>query len=384
MFWMVKRRAKPVLIMPPKSTGNKRATRKLAIVHSDICGPVNTVTPGDKRYMVTFIDDFSRSFAVFFMAQKFLARATGEAGEKIGFLRTDNGGEYTSNEFKQYLCDNLIGHETTNPHTPDQNGVTERMNRTLLEKARVMIFHAGLPKSYWVEAVNTTVYLSNRIPTQALDGNTSPYELWYSKLPDLSNLNVFGCLGYANVPGQQRTKLGPKAVQLRFIGYSKGTKWYRMMGMNTKQVMLRKDVVFNELAFKPQIAQLPVSWSKVVTIGCDNVPDRREVAEPNRVESMSENEPVVKVNDSQQRPVRAKKILIRLGIENVHHAEVTHSANCATTDVKPQTMRHAMTSPNSTQWKRAAEDEYNSLMEHDTWELTTPPPDRAIVGSRWY
>ena len=109
-----------------------------------------------------------------------------------------------------------------------------------------MIFHAGLPKSYWGEAVNTAAYLSNRLPTQALDGNASPYELRYAKLPDLSSLRVFGCLGYAHVPEIQRVKLVPKAVQLRFIGHGKGSKRYRMMDLHTQKVTLRKDVVFNE------------------------------------------------------------------------------------------------------------------------------------------
>ena len=88
-----------------------------------------------------------------------------------------------------------------------------------------------------------------------------------------------------------------------------------------------------------------------------------------------EEEPMKGVNDAvvHKRPVRSKKPVYHLGIEKTYQAEVMHSANCATVDVEPQTMRQAMTSPNSVQWKRATEDEYNSLMDHETWELTTPP-----------
>ena len=132
-----------------------------------------------------------------------------------------------SNEFKKYLRDNLIEHETTNPYSPEQNGVAERMNRTLIEKARAMIIHAGRPYSFWGESMNTAVYLTNRLPTQALGGDISPYEKWYSRKPDLSFLRVFGCIGYAHVPDQQCTKLEPKAVKLRFVGV-----WYGIQGIS--------------------------------------------------------------------------------------------------------------------------------------------------------
>ena len=145
------------------------------MVHSDVCGPMSIATPGGKCYMVTFMGDFSRSCAVYFMALK------SETLSKFKEFITNNGGEYTSREFKTFLRDNLIEHETTTPHTPEQNGVAKRMNGTLLEKTKAMIFHAGLPESYWGEAINTVANLSNRLPTQVLDRNASPYELWYPK-----------------------------------------------------------------------------------------------------------------------------------------------------------------------------------------------------------
>ena len=189
-------------------------------------------------YMVTFIDNYSRISIAYFVRSKdetlaklkeFVASVTSETGEKIGILRIDNGGEYTSREFRRYLIENKIEHETSSPNLPEQNGVAERMNRTLIEKAKAMIVHAGLPKFYWAEAVNTAVYLMNRIPTQALDGDITPFEKWYSRKPDLANLKVFGCVAYAHVPKQFRAKLDNKAVKLRFVGYSVGTKGYRLI-----------------------------------------------------------------------------------------------------------------------------------------------------------
>ena len=82
--------------------------------------------------------------------------------KNVKSLRTDNGGEYTSNEFKKYCTEKGIFREFTNPHTPEQNGVSERLNRTIIETVRSMIFHAKLPLSFWAEAANTAVYLRNR------------------------------------------------------------------------------------------------------------------------------------------------------------------------------------------------------------------------------
>ena len=99
---------------------------------------------------------------------------TNECGENIATLRTDNGEEHLSREFQELLKSKGIKHELTIPHTSEQNGVAERMNRTLVESARAMIAHAGLPNAYWAEAVATAAYLKNRLTTSALKEDTTP------------------------------------------------------------------------------------------------------------------------------------------------------------------------------------------------------------------
>ena len=127
---------------PFKATGDIRSKRKLQLVHSDVCGPMDVESFSGKKYFVTFIDNFTRCSAVYFMKSKaevlekfkeFEAVMTNMSGKKIGTLRSDNGGEYMSGEFQTYLKKSGIRHETTVPHTPEQNGVAERMNRTLGE-----------------------------------------------------------------------------------------------------------------------------------------------------------------------------------------------------------------------------------------------------------
>ena len=122
-------------------------------------------------------------------------------------MRTDNGGEQTSTEFKSYLKNNGMEHQYTIPKTPEQNGVSERMNRTLVEKVRSMLADSRLPQKFWAEALSTAVYLINRSPTKALD-KTTPFEAWYEKKPNVSHLRVFGSSAYAHIPKDERKKLG--------------------------------------------------------------------------------------------------------------------------------------------------------------------------------
>lgn len=131
-------------------------------------------------------------------------------------LRTDNGGEFTSKEFLQFCREKGIQRQYSIPYTPEQNGVAERLNRTLAEEMRAMLYHAQSPKQYWAEAISTAAYLKNGSPHSALNGK-NPYETWQEKKPNLSHLRVFGCLSTVHVPKQKCTKLDAKAFVRIFI-----------------------------------------------------------------------------------------------------------------------------------------------------------------------
>ena len=188
---------------PFQSVGEIRTTRKLQLVHSDVCGPMPTESIGGSRYFVTFVDDYSRFCRVYFMKRKsevfdkfkeFERCSTNECGLSIGIFRSDNSGEYISKEFGKFLLDKGIHHELSALYSPAQNGVAERINRTLMESARTMMAQAGLSDKYWAEAVVTGAYLRNRVPTRSFKEKTTPFEKWYGKKPDLSHLRVFGCV----------------------------------------------------------------------------------------------------------------------------------------------------------------------------------------------
>ena len=138
------------------------------------------------------------------------------SGEKIKTLRSDNGGEYTSKEFEDYLTKNGIRHERTVPKTPEQNGVAERMNRTLVKTIRAMLSDSKLPKKFWAEALSAASYVRNRSPTTAVKAMT-PYEVWKGYKLNANHLRIFGCSAYAHIPKDGRSKMDPKAKKNIFL-----------------------------------------------------------------------------------------------------------------------------------------------------------------------
>ena len=165
--------------IPFPKQSQHRATKALELIHSDLCGPLQVKSTSGSRYILTFTDDFSRYVYIYFLKKKpevlsrfkefvaFAENMSGNSVEKLNIyttptiktFRTDNGGEYTSNEFKAYCASKGISRQFTNPHTPEQNGVSERLNRTLMEAVRSMISHSNVPLFLWAEAVRTAVYV---------------------------------------------------------------------------------------------------------------------------------------------------------------------------------------------------------------------------------
>ena len=239
-----------------RHTPATRMTKRLELVHSDTCGPFRVASKAGAKVFVLFIDDFSRMVWCSFLKSKaetteafkeFKAITENHSGSKIQRFRCDNGrAEYDNSVFKDILRQNGISYEPSAPYTQNQNGVSERMNRTILEKARSMLMEARLPESFWAEAVNTAVYLHNRSPTRSLEGKT-PYEAWNGTKPDLSNLRVFGCDAYLHVSEEKRTKLESKALKCVHLGYViNTTKMWRLWDTAGRRVIRGSNVRFEE------------------------------------------------------------------------------------------------------------------------------------------
>ncbi|MCO5590655.1 hypothetical protein L7F22_044628 [Adiantum nelumboides] len=234
------------------------ATRKpLQIVHSNLCGPLPVPSLSHNHYFITFIDDFTRFSMVSFLKDKTSATvlqqfrtyqklADNHLERSIQTLQTDNGGEYTSQAFKAYCAQQGIRHNLTVPHTPQQNGLAERKNRSLMNSARSMLRIACLPPSFWEEAISTACYLQNRSYSRSIKG--IPYSLWYGKEPDYSSLRIFGCTCYAYIPAPSRNKLDDRALKAIFVGYGEphGVKGYRLYDPVKKDFLFSRSLVFDE------------------------------------------------------------------------------------------------------------------------------------------
>ncbi len=237
---------------PFPSDGGMPATKPLEIMHSDV--PMRTTSLGGARYFVTYIDDFSRKVWVYLLKSKreclekfkeFKALVETQSEHKIKVFRSDNGGEYISKGFERFLRAHGIEKQTSTPYRPQQNGVPERANRTLVEMVRSMLHAQNLKKSLWAEAVVNAAYTRNQCPSRALPSIT-PQEAWSGRKPCISHMRVFGCIVYAMVPDEKRGKLDAKGTKCLFLGYCEGSKAYRLMCVQSKNIIKCRDVEFME------------------------------------------------------------------------------------------------------------------------------------------
>lgn len=160
-------------------------------------------------------------------------------------LRTDNGTEYANREVRDFLSSKGIILETTAPYTLEQNGKSEKENRTIVESARTMIKAKQLPKNLWGEAVSTAVYVLNRTINKA-DSSKTPYERWSGKEPSLTHLRIFGSVAYEHVPKIFRKKWDSKAKK-KILGYQSQSTNYCLYDPVTKSISVSRNVIFNEI-----------------------------------------------------------------------------------------------------------------------------------------
>ena len=376
----------------PKSSQSK-TTSVLELVHSDVCGPMSVASVGGSFYFVSFIDDYSRYAWVYIIKKKgeaiekfkqFIALSENVTGKRIKRFRSDNGGEYFSGEFDKICSERGIFREPTIPYTPQQNGVAERYNRTIMDNVRALLYHANLPLSLWGEAVSTVVYLRNRSPTSSLD--VTPYEKLFQAKPHVGHLRVFGCCVYVKIPDEKRQKLDAKAQKGVFVGYPEGSKGNKIFLPNSGKMIRSRDVKFlehqfptevrnpdqpAELLFEPQyFCQPPAQSNNDEFITCPLVSNDTDA-------DIDQDDRGVDLRSSLQdlaRPMRIRR-------EPDRYGEWAAAAEAVNPD--PKTYKQAMRSEDSERWKEAMTEEYNSLSKHNTWDLVDLPAGKNLVGSKW-
>jgi hypothetical protein len=175
----------------------------------------------------------------------FLRWAQNEFGLRIKKIRSDNGTKFKNSQIEGFLEEEGIKHEFSSPYTPQQNGVVERKNRTLLDMARTMLDEYKTPDRFWAEAINTACYSINRLYLHRILKKTS-YELLTGKKPNVSYFRVFGSKCFILVKSGRKSKFSPKAVEGFLLGYDSNTRAYKVFNKSTGLVEVSCDIVFYE------------------------------------------------------------------------------------------------------------------------------------------
>ncbi|GKV28505.1 hypothetical protein SLEP1_g37549 [Rubroshorea leprosula] len=303
-------------------------------------------------YMLTFIDDYSRKVWVYTLKSKSDVFLTfkqwktlieKQTGKQIKHLRTYNGLEYCSGEFDTFCKNNEIVRHRTVRMTPQQNGVAERMNRTLLERARCMLSNAGLSKDFWAEAINHASYLVNRSPSTTIRLKT-PEELWSGSPADYSQLRIFGCPVYAHV---RDDKLEPRAV--KDVTFDESA----MLQKAKKESIIAKPDhgVSKQVDFKATTPEKVVRDDSIVQENLDEVQDPELTDTPMEVEALEQTQQQYNIAIGRQR--RETKPPKRYGYTDY--------------------VAYALS---------VTEPEIESLHKNQTWKLVKPPKGRRIVGCK--
>ena len=394
-------------------TGQPPKAGKLELIHSDVYGPTKVSSIGGSRFYVTFIDDSTRKVWVYFLKNKsdvfstfkrFKAAVENETNLKIKCLKSDNGGEYNKTEFIDYCAEHGIRMLKTVPDTPQQNGVAERMNRTLNERAKSMRLHAGLPKMFWADAVNTAAYLINRGPSAPI-GFKIPEEEWKGREVSLTHLKVFGCVSYVQIKDADRDKLEAKAKKCTFIGYGLDNMGYRFWDNHSKKVIRSRDVTFNENAlYKDDIAagssksKQPENKQQVVFEGMTE----DDIAQPVRTleiggssgsSGSSEDSGGFDNNENTEDSGSSETVMPEPETPHVRQStrvrrppnRYSPSANylLLTENGEPESYSEALRMKDSIQWKKAMEDELGSLDKNQTWSLVKLPAGKKALQNKW-
>ncbi|KAI5325276.1 hypothetical protein L3X38_034350 [Prunus dulcis] len=402
-----------------RKLGSTRSLNPLEIIHTDIC-PFPVPTIEGHRYFITFIDDFSRFCYIYLIQNKssafevfkiFKTEVENQLDLKIKFLRSDRGGEYYGKYDEQgrhpsplarFLQDCGIIAQYTNPGTPQENGVSERRNRTLKDMVRSMICNTDLPKILWGDAIKTANYILNRCPSKSVP--KTPFELWNKRKPSLNHLHVWGCKAEAKVYNPELAKLDPKTVSCRFIGYADRSKGFRFYCPNyVKRIVetgkarfiehddnegVNKDFVFEEegeIGDEPVIITNPVLPLPLNQMSSQTNASTEPVIHDQDMEDLNgeENEP--EAFENQQLPQQELRRSTRDRRPNMLPNFVyLNEADIDGIEYEdPSNYKHAMASEYSEKWIEAMQSELKSMQSNNVWELVEPRQGIKPISCKW-
>uniref|UniRef100_A0A2N9E1N9 Retrovirus-related Pol polyprotein from transposon TNT 1-94 n=1 Tax=Fagus sylvatica TaxID=28930 RepID=A0A2N9E1N9_FAGSY len=409
--------------------GANRSSDILEIIHTDICSP--DMDSHGQKYFISFIDDYSRYMYLYMLYNKnealdafkiFKAEVEKQCGKQIKIVRSDRGGEYygrytedgqAPGPFAKFLQEHGIVAQYTMPGSPDQNGVAERRNRTLLDMVRSMLSSSNLPKSLWAEALKTAVYILNRVPTKAVP--KTPFELWKGWKPSLRHMRVWGCPSEVRIYNPQEKKLDPRTISGYFIGYAERSKGYRFYcpSHSTRIVESRnakflendlisgRDQTRNIVSENDHSESQPSTSSDRLGIVYSTPQVQTGVEQPIiEVPQAADDIPVdqvvqalprtfeqrVEPHTSQEydgttlrRSTRPKKS----AIPDDYVVYLQESDYNIGAENDPESFSQAMSCKESELWYNAMKEEMNSMKSNGVWDLVELPNGVKAIGCKW-
>lgn len=378
---------------------DEKARAALELVHTDLAGPITPNSKEGFKFVLSFVDDYSGATFVYNLKHKsdttqaterFIADVASYG--KIKCIRSDNGTEFTSRQFRDLLSRHGIRQETSAPYSPHQNGTAERNWRTLFDMARCMLVESELPKSLWPYAVQTAGVIRNRCFNKRT-GQTA-YKMLTGKRPDLSRMKKFGSLCYAYK--QNRGKLDPRCDKGVFLGYDKNSPAYLIYFPKTGKVEKHRLIKILNPATMDQQTQSDQMYE-------DEVYESRKDGEPKQTKDedipdgseSSQTESEVKTEDkvdagATRYPSRIRKRPDYLSdyITDVKECENEQMQTSVDYCYRllceiPTSFSEAIVSSESKEWEKAMNEEIQSLKENDTFTLTTLPEGKKAVGGKW-
>ncbi|UYV82166.1 hypothetical protein LAZ67_21001203 [Cordylochernes scorpioides] len=381
------------------SNKDKRASYPLELIHSDVVGPINPRSKGGSNYFVTFIDDFSHYTVVYFMKNKnkvlekfkeYKNFVENFHERRIKTLRSDNGKEYCNSAFDWLLTKNGIRRQLSVPRTPQQNGVSERMNQTLLSTARCLLTESGIPITFWGDAIHTACYLRNKSPSKAID-NKIPEELWSGRESKIGYLKVFGCKSWCSIDDcHRKSKFSPKAKECVLIGYPEGTKGYKVWDFRNDKIYVTRNVRFSEDIFPCKKPNDPTTSFELDQISTTSEEEdfyeeqlihQREEQTKVKFGSTNKSEQETNKDERSQSLRRSERIKKKKGEETKIKCNIMKNPQPSTEE--PSTIEEALCGPEATNWSEAIQRELQGLEEKGAWEIVPRPVNKRVIDSRW-
>nr|GFA61079.1 hypothetical protein [Tanacetum cinerariifolium] len=232
------------------------SNKPLYLLHMDLCGPMRVESINRKRYVLVVVNDYSRHTWVFFLHSKdeasnviisFIKKTQVNLQLQVQRVRTDNGMKFKNKTLAKFFDEVGITQEFSTAKTPQQSGVVERRNRTLVEAARTMLTFVNLPSVLWAKAIATACFTQNSSIIHKRFDKT-PYELMNKRKPNIKFFYVFGCRCYLLNDYEDVGKLKAKRDIRVFVGYSKQSAAFRIYNKRTRKIHGSENVNFDEIS----------------------------------------------------------------------------------------------------------------------------------------